>query len=397
MKLNIRSMPIIGLIIAESLSLVGNQIAAVAIPILVLQFTNSPIVTGIASAANIAPIILAAIVGGRAIDRFGAWNISVTADVLSFFSVLALPFAFIYFDQVSPFLIFLLVFLGALFDPTGISARQTLVPNLAKFSGKSLPKINSWRGGLENAADFLGPAIGVGLIAATGIVYTFLINAVTFLVCAGIFSITVPRKHEITSIGNEGAAPSSVTFIFKQPQLRPLAIAGMIANFVILPFLGLLLPVLTTQKFHSTTLLGVCLSVFGLAATVGAACFSQLSHRYSLSVIYYGGLLMTGGSIMLCAVSTHQYQVIFCAGLAGLLLGAGNPLQQTILQQGNARGDRGQVFTSMTAIHFIAGPIGLVLAGIFTEFSNVEQVLLWFGCLLLTSAIFGWYRMPLKR
>jgi hypothetical protein len=83
--------------------------------------------------------------------------------------------------------------------------------------------------------------------------------------------------------------------------------------------------------------------------------------------------------------------------LAGLLLGAGNPLQQTILQQETPEAIAGQVFTSMTAIHFIAGPFGLLLAGIFTEFSNVEQVLLWFGCLLLTSAIFGWFRMPLKR
>jgi MFS family permease len=397
MKSNIRSMPIIGLITAESLSLVGNQIAAVAIPILVLQFTNSPIVTGIASAANIAPIILAAILGGRAIDRFGAWNISVAADVLSFFSVLTLPFAFIYFDQVSPFLIFLLVFLGALFDPTGISARQILVPNLAKLSGKSLPRINSLRGGLENAADFLGPVIGVGLIAATGIVNTFLINAVTFLLCAVIFAIAVPRKQEIASMGNEGAALGSGTFIFKHPQIRALAIAGTVANFAILPFLGLLLPVLTIQKFQSTTLLGVCLSVFGLAATVGAVFFSRLSHRYSLSVIYYGGLLITGGSMILCAVSTHKYQVIFCAGLAGLLLGAGNPLQQTILQQETPKAIAGQVFTSMTAIQFIAGFFGLLLAGIFTEFSNVERVLLCFGCLLLTVSIFGWFRLPLKR
>lgn len=397
MKFNIRSMPIIGLITAESLSLMGNQIAAVAIPILVLRFTNSPIVTGIASAANIAPIILAAILGGRAIDRFGAWNISVAADVLSFFSVLALPFAFIYLDQVSPFLIFLLVFLGALFDPTGISARQTLVPNLAKFSGKPLPKINSWRGGLENAADFLGPVIGVGLIGATGIVNTFLINAVTFLLCAVIFAIAIPRKRDITSMGNEAAAPSSVTFIFKHPQLRPLAIAGMVANFAILPFLGLLLPVLTIQKFHSTTLLGVCLSVFGLAATIGAAFFSRLSHRYSPSIIYYGGLLMTGGSMILCAISTHKYQVILSAGLAGLLLGAGNPLQQTILQEQTPKAIAGQVFTSLTAIQFIAAPIGLLLAGIFTEFSNVERVLLCFGSLLLTLAIFGWFRLPLKQ
>src|SRR6185295_13567428 len=102
-------------------SLLGNQIAAVAIPILVLQFTHSPLVTGVAAAGNIVPIILAAILGGRAIDRFGAWNMSVAADLLSYCSVLALPLAFIYLDQVSPFLIFVLVFLGALFDPTGIS------------------------------------------------------------------------------------------------------------------------------------------------------------------------------------------------------------------------------------------------------------------------------------
>lgn len=85
LKSNTRSIPIIGLITAESLSLMGNQIAVVAIPILVLQFTNFPSVTGIASAANIVPIILAAILGGRAIDRFGAWKMSVSADLLSFF------------------------------------------------------------------------------------------------------------------------------------------------------------------------------------------------------------------------------------------------------------------------------------------------------------------------
>lgn len=395
MESHIRSTPVIGLIAAESLSLLGNQVAAVAIPILVLQFTHSPLVTGIASAGNIVPIILAAIVGGRAIDRFGAWNISVSADLLSFFSVLALPLAFIYLDEVSPFLIFLLVFLGALFDPTGISARQTLVPGLAKLSGRALPKINSWRGGLENGADFIGPVVGVGLISLVGVINTFFMNAVTFLLCAGIFSITVPKKRAIAPIDSEGAAWLGVTFIFKHAQLRPLAIVGMVANFVILPFLGLLLPVLATQEFESTALLGLCLSAFGLAATIGAASFSQLSKHCSRSAIYYGGLLITGGSIILCGLATHEYEVIFSAGLAGLLLGAGNPLQQTILHEETPELMSGKVFTSLTAIHFIAGPVGLLLAGMMTEFSNVELVLLVAGGLLLASAIFGWYSLPL--
>lgn len=394
MEANIRSIPIIALIAAESLSLLGNQIAAVAIPILVLQYTDSPLVAGIASVGNIIPIVLAAIIGGRAIDRFGAWNTSVTADILSFFSVLALPLAFIYFDEVSPLLIFLLVFLGALFDPTGTSARQTLVPSLASLSGKSLEKINSWRGGLENGADFLGPIIGVGLIAEEGIINTFFINAATFLLSTVIFLIAIPRQVQ-TLRGAEDAALSGIKFIFKHPQTRTLAIVGMVANFVILPFLSLLLPVLATSKFGSNTLLGISLSVFGLAATIGATSFSLLSHNFSRSAIYYSGLLLTGGSIMLGAFATYQYQVILSTGLAGLLLGAGNPLSQTILLEETPEIIAGKVFTSLNAIHFIGGPFGLLLAGVMTELLNVEQVLIQFGCLLIALAIFGWYRLPL--
>jgi MFS family permease len=119
----IRPLPLICLIAAEFLSQVGNQIATIAIPILVLQFTHSAIATGIAGAGNIIPIVLAAFIGGRLIDRFGAWEVSVVADVFSSLSVLLLPFIFIKFTIVSPIVIFLLVFVGALFDPTAVSAQ----------------------------------------------------------------------------------------------------------------------------------------------------------------------------------------------------------------------------------------------------------------------------------
>lgn len=392
-----RSLPILGLIAAESLSLFGNQIAAVAIPLLVLQFTNSPLMTGIASAGNIIPILLAAILGGRAIDRLGAWNISVVADFLSFCSVLVLPFAFVYLNDVSPSLIFLLIFLGALFDPTGISARQTLVPGVTKLSGIPLARINSWRGGLENGADFIGPIVGVALIGVAGILNAFFVNAITFLLSAIIFAIAVPRKQDTPVISHAGAKWMGVRFIFQHPQLKALAMVGMMANFVILPFLGLLLPVLATQKFGSNTLLGISLSVFGLAATIGATSFSWLSRRYSRSVIYYGGLLTTGVAIIFCSFATHPCQVIGTTALAGLLLGAGNPLQQTVLQAETPEAIAGQVFTSLTAIHFIGGPLGLILTGMMAELMDVEWVLLSAGGLLCPLAIGGWCWLPLLR
>ncbi|MFY9607277.1 MAG: MFS transporter [Blastocatellia bacterium] len=390
------TIPIAGLVSAEFLSLLGNQVAAVAIPILVLQYTQSPMVTAIAGAGSVLPIVIAALIGGKAIDRFGAWLLSVVSDLLSCISVLALPLAFMYSSNISPALVFLLVFVGALFDPTGIAARQTLVPSLTRLAGQPLERINTLRGGLENAADFIGPIIAVGLIASIGSVNTFFANAASFLFCAVIFALAVPRKRNRSSENARSDALRGARFVFGQPQLRTLAVTGMIANFVILPFLVLLLPVLAIQVFGNPTLLGMCLSAFGISATIGALSFSKISGFFSRSFIFYGGLLIAAFAIVFCGVTTTQSGVALSSALAGLLLGASNPLEQTVLQEQTPKVFAGQVFTSLTAIRFAGGPIGLLLAGVLIEITGVNVVLVLGGGLLIIAAILGWYVSPLR-
>ena len=170
----------------------------------------------------------------------------------------------------------------------------------------------------------------------------------------------------------------------------------MVLNFVLLPFLGILLPVLTTEKFASNTLLGICLSLFGMAATLGALSYSTLTNLLSRSVIYYTGLLLTAVSIMLCAIAQTQLALILLSGNAGLLLGAGNPLEQTLLQEITPSKIAGQVFTSHTAIRFAAGLFGLLIGGVFTELTNVNLVLIIGGSLLVITAAIGWRFMPLS-
>ncbi|PSB19450.1 MFS transporter [Phormidesmis priestleyi ULC007] len=397
-NLRTSTIPLFGLISAEFLSLLGNQIAAIAIPILILQQTQSPLMTGIASAANIIPILMAAFVGGRAIDRLGAWSVSIIADLLSCISVLTLPLAFIYLGKVSPSLVFLLVFVGALFDPSGIAARQTLVPRLARFARKPLEKVNTLRGGLENGADFVGQIVGVGLIGTVGTINAFFVNAASFLLCAIIFILAVPKTQKRLPASFHTDILLGIRFIFGNSQLRSLALIGMIANFVILPFLGLLLPVLTTQVFNNPTLLGACLSAFGINATLGALSFSWLSRLCSRSLIFYGRLLVSGVAIALCGFFTTQPSIIIIlSAFAGLLLGAGNPLEQTILQEETPQMLAGQVFTSLIAISFAAVPLGLLLAGAVTQLSSVETVLGLSGGLLMIAAIVGWSAAPFQK
>lgn len=396
MSVKLQSLPLICLIAAEFLSQVGNQIAAVAIPILVLQFTHSAIATGIAGAGGIIPIVLAAFVGGTLIDQFGAWRVSVTADILSGISVLLLSLVFIWFGSASPLIIFLLTFIGALFDPTATSARHTLVPKFAKLARVRLEKVNGYRGSLENGADLLGPIAGAVLISLIGTANTFFVNAASFFLCAVLFAIAIPRPRQRLFKRERVNSIAGIRFIFHDRQLRVLAISGIALNFVLLPFLGLLLPVLTTQNFVNPALLGICLSLFGIAATLSALFYVTLAKFLSRSVLYYGGLLLTAVSILLCAIATTPIALMISVALGGLLLGAGNPLEQTLLQEATPSRIAGQVFTSHTAISFAAGLLGLLIAGIATELTSVNLVLILGGSLLAIAAAVGWCFMPLS-
>ena len=185
-------------------------------------------------------------------------------------------------------------------------------------------------------------------------------------------------------------------FIFGNPQLKALAVTGMLANFVLLPFLGLMLPVLATRVFGSPALLGICLSAFGLSASLGAFSFSRLNRLYSRSLIFYGGLSISAAAIFLCGVFTTFTSVIVLSAIAGLLLGAGNPLEQTILQEETPKMWMGQVFTALSALRFAGGPFGLLLAGFAIEFGGVRVVLVLAGGLLLLGALLGWVFAPLR-
>jgi macrolide resistance protein len=86
-----RRAPLYALFVADSISLVGNVIAQVAIPWFVLETTGSPAWTGVAVFFNFLPIMLAGLFGGVVVDRLGFRTTSVVADLGSAAAVAAIP------------------------------------------------------------------------------------------------------------------------------------------------------------------------------------------------------------------------------------------------------------------------------------------------------------------
>src|ERR671914_3137637 len=79
------------LLTANAVSLLGNVVAAVAVPWFVLTTTGSAARTGVAAFFTTVPLALGALFGGAVADRVGPRLASVAGDVLSAASLGGIP------------------------------------------------------------------------------------------------------------------------------------------------------------------------------------------------------------------------------------------------------------------------------------------------------------------
>lgn len=77
--------------LANAISLVGNQLALLALPWFVLQTTGSPARVGLTGATEAAGIILSAFFGGALVDRTGFRRSSIIADLAGGAAIALIP------------------------------------------------------------------------------------------------------------------------------------------------------------------------------------------------------------------------------------------------------------------------------------------------------------------
>ena len=78
-------------LVSYLLSLLGNAIAGIALPLIVLQTTGSALGAATVAAATAVPAVLAGLFMGVVIDRVNRRTSSVLTDLISAVSVAALP------------------------------------------------------------------------------------------------------------------------------------------------------------------------------------------------------------------------------------------------------------------------------------------------------------------
>ena len=363
--------PLYSLFIANAISLVGNVFTLIAIPWFVLQTTGSATKTGITGFFNILPVILAGFLGGAIVDRLGYKRTSILSDLASGVTTALVPI--LYFTIGLQFWqLMVLVFLGALLDTPGSTARDALLPELAEQAGMPIERVTSLTHVIERSTRMIGAPLAGLLIGLMDTANVLWLDAASFFLSAGIVWIFIPafaahagKRSESGNYLHE--LKEGLQFIAQDALIFSIVVMVMLTNFLDAIFGGVVQPVYVRQVYGSALNLGLLLSANGAGAVIGGLIYAAIGPRLPRHATFVGAFVFTGFRFWVYALYPPVWVLIVVTLITSLGAGPLNPIIGAIEFERIPAGLRGRVFGAIRAGAWIAMPLGMLLGGILTD------------------------------
>ncbi|MGV0607238.1 MFS transporter [Mycolicibacterium sp. XJ1904] len=374
--------PLILIFIAALTAGAGNGISLVAFPWLVLQRNGSALDASIVAMAGSLPLLVATLIAGAAVDYLGRRLVSMISDALSALSVAAVPVLALTFgvEAVNVAVLATLAALGAFFDPAGMTARETMLPEAAVRAGWTLDRANSVYEAVFNLAYIVGPGIGGLLIATLGGINTMWVTASAFVL--SIAAIAVLRL-EGTGTPDRTSLPEGVwagvveglRFVWHNRVLRTLAIVDLVVTGLYMPMESVLFPKYFTDRDEPVQL-GWVLMALSIGGLVGALGYAVSSKYISRRVTMLTAVLTLGVAMTVIAFLPPLPLILVLSAIVGLVYGPIQPIYNYVMQTRAPQHLRGRVVGVMGSLAYAAGPLGLIIAGPLADSAGLHTTFL---------------------
>ncbi|MEH0844232.1 MFS transporter [Micromonospora sp. CPCC 205711] len=382
--------PLTGLLVGHAVSLTGNMLTLIALPLYVLAETGSPAATGLTGAFATAPVVLGGALGGVLVDRIGYRRSSVLADLVSCGTVAAVPLL----DATVglPFWALLgLVFVSGLLDTPGQTARTALLPEAASAAGIPIERAIGWFEATERGARLLGAPVAGLLVAAIGALPVLAVDAATFAVSALAVALLVPRSLRPADTAVEESAgywrdlAAGLRFLTREPLLRAMVLLILVTNCFDAAKSSVLLPVVADRELGGPTAFGLLVGAMGGGALVGSLLFSAVGHRLPRRATLVTAFAVAGGPPFWALAAAPPLPVVVAIfAVAGFAAGAINPLIGAIELERVPAHMRARVYGVIGAGCWAAMPLGALGAGLAADRYGTTATLVTVGaCYLL--------------
>jgi MFS family permease len=380
--------PVFALLTANTVSLVGNVLAAMAIPWFVLETTGSAARTGLVGFFTLLPTVIGAFFGGALVDRLGQKRVSVAADVLSGLSVALIPLLHQTVGLAFWHLL-VLVFVGALLDAPGGTARTVLFPEMVERAGMRQERANSAYQGVQRLSQFLGPAAGGVLIASHGATSVLWFNAASFAISALLVAMTIPTlpaKHD-TNGRYVDDLREALGFIRAHRMICILVVTISITNLLDSAMAAVVMPVYVKETYGGAEALGFVFAAFGGGAVAGTILFGAIGHRLPRRATYVVCFIGCGLSLWAMAFAPPLAALVAVKAVAGILCGPLNPILMTLFQERVPLELRGRVLGACTASVLVGAPLGVLTVGYLIETVGLQPIVIAIAAAYLVTTV----------
>lgn len=386
------------------LSLLGNSIAGVALPLIVLQVTGSALGAGAVAAATALPAVAAGLFMGVVIDRINRRTSSVITDLVSAAAIAALPIV----DLVTGLSLGWFVLfgvLGSLGDVPGMTAREALLPAVVRHSGLPAERLMGIREGLGAVALMLGPAAAGMLMVLFDGSTVLWVTAGTSL-AAALLTLLIPRAVGVIPREEASAAAPRTTgwaqlkdgwrVLLHSPFLLATTALSLVTVVVIAPFQGLVLPVFFTLEGRPG-MLGFVLTALAVGMLIGAGIYAVLGTRGPRRAWFLVGLAGCTVGFGIIAALPSVWIVLVGAFVVGLSNGLFGSLIGVLMIERIPEAMRGRIMGTQNALMTAAPPLGIVLAAVVTEVAGVRTAAIVVACVWLAAPALGLLAPSLRR
>src|SRR4030043_368732 len=215
------------------ISIAGSQMQLWALFWHIRTITDQPIALGAVGLARILPVIVFSLIGGAVADSLNRRRILYLTQTGMALVAFALGWCTLA-GHLALWHIYLLTALQAVAQAFDGPARQALVPNLVPTA--DLPNAFSLNSIANQVGAIIGPALSGFIIAAGGLPYVYIINAISFLAVIVALFLMGPVEQQVSTRNHKGvvslpAIVEGVRFIFHQPLILSTMVLDFFATF----------------------------------------------------------------------------------------------------------------------------------------------------------------------
>jgi MFS family permease len=369
------------------ISMVGDWVLFVGLPYEIYRQTGSTLATGAMVLALLIPRIVFGSVAGVYVDRWDRRRLMITVNLL--LAVFLIPLLAV--EALGLWVVYLVLVIESALEQLFTPAEVALLPNLLAGGEEQLVPANALSGVNRHLARLIGPLIGGVVVAAGGLTAVAALDAVSFLVAAGLITAiryTSPPREPHPSLEVEAVSAwrrligewrEGLRLVWNEPVLRALLVFFGITSIGEGLTATLFVPWVTNALHSDAAGYGALLSTQAVGGLAGAVVIGRFGTHMNPLALVIGGAITFG----LIDLVLFTYPIVYpflapalvgmvIVGVPGAAMGAGS----TTLQQSQAEDrHRGRVVGAMGALAGLGSLLGALLAGVLGEVLPVVLLL----------------------